>query len=252
MQQFDYGQKTLIAVEFAAAPRMLANVPTGYRVFERLPMAAVEHAFNEKINYFARLIAGRKFHEMLIQRMGYWENHIPVGHTCFVHYARGNEHDIAALYDQFAAQASPFALLGVYHIEPQVSGYPYAFPDGEAPSHWFLGERHAETEHSAFWFNFFPEQPYLFELTFQAWAVFQTQALKAGVEVNQLCYIDNEERLVANGIDKFVQINLCRFTNLDGFFESAHEAGKHSFTEQNDYQWHGMLLKKYKGPASST
>ena len=246
MQQFDYSLKTLVAVEFATVPRKLANVPSSYNVFERLPMAEVEHAFNEKINYFARLIAGRKFHDMLIQRMGYWEDHIPAERTCYVHYARGTAHEISVLYDQLAAQAFTFAMIGVYHIEPQVSGYPYAFPDGVAPSHWFLGEQHAETERSAFWFNFFPDQPHLFELTFQAWAVFQTQALREGVELNQLSYVDDQERLVANGIDKFVQVNLCRFTSLDGFFESAHEAGKNSFTDQADYQWHGMLLRKYR------
>jgi hypothetical protein len=31
---------------------------------------------------------------------------------------------------------------------------------------------------------------------------------------------------------------------LPGFFNAAHEAGKHTFTVDPDYIWYGMLLKK--------
>ena len=45
-------------------------------------------------------------------------------------------------------------------------------------------------------------------------------------------------------VDDFVQVNLNRFTSLPGFFNAAHEAGKHTFTVDPDYLWYGMLLSK--------
>ncbi len=46
------------------------------------------------------------------------------------------------------------------------------------------------------------------------------------------------------GVDAFVQVNLNRFTSLPGYFNSAHEAGKHTFTVDAEYHWHGMLLRR--------
>jgi len=45
-------------------------------------------------------------------------------------------------------------------------------------------------------------------------------------------------------IDPFVQINLNRFTSLPGYFNSAHEAGRHTFTQDSEYLRYGMLLRK--------
>jgi hypothetical protein len=39
-------------------------------------------------------------------------------------------------------------------------------------------------------------------------------------------------------------VNLNRFTSLSGFFNAAHDAGKHTFTIDPDYLWYGMLLRK--------
>ena len=123
-----------------------------------------------------------------------------------------------------------FTLLGVYHVEPQCSAYPFSFPFGDTPDHWRLGEHFSLTEDSVFWFNFFPEQPYLFEKTFAVWALFQMLQLTGRGENNQLVAFDGRESLIAQGVSDFVQVNLNRFTSLPGFFNAAHEAGKQTFT----------------------
>jgi hypothetical protein len=51
--------------------------------------------------------------------------------------------------------------------------------------------------------------------------------------------------LIRQGVADFVMVNLNRFTSLPGFFNAAHEAGKHTFTVDPDYTWYGMLLKKF-------
>lgn len=61
---------------------------------------------------------------------------------------------------------------------------------------------------------------------------------------NQLVASVGERRVIAHGVDEFVQVNLNRFTNLPGFFNAAHEAGKHTFTVDSDYLWYGMLMSK--------
>jgi hypothetical protein len=126
-------------------------------------------------------------------------------------------------------------LLGIYRVEPQSSAYPSSFPFGATPDHWHLGEQFSLTDQSIFWFNFFPAQPYLFEKTFAVWALFQMIELKGRGENNQLVVSVGTDRLVAHGVDDFVQVNLNRFTSLSGFFDAAHEAGKHSFTGDADY-----------------
>jgi hypothetical protein len=62
-------------------------------------------------------------------------------------------------------------------------------------------------------------------------------------ENNQLVALDGRD-LSSDGVDDFVQVNLNRFTSLPGFFNAAHEAGKHTFTVDPDYLWYGMLLSK--------
>jgi len=38
--------------------------------------------------------------------------------------------------------------------------------------------------------------------------------------------------------------HLNRFSSLPGYFNAAHEAGRHSFTIDSEYLWYGMLLRK--------
>ena len=88
---------------------------------------------------------------------------------------------IAAAFHRLKGDGAGFALLGVYHVEPQCSAYPFGFPFGDTPDHWRLGEHFSLTEDSVFWFNFFPEQPYLFEKTFAVWALFQMLPTRASM-----------------------------------------------------------------------
>lgn len=242
-RQFDYGQKILLAVEFADAPRQMEGMPASYARFKRLSIPDVVRAFDETHNLFVQLIAGRKFQETLEQHMGYWEKIVPSGKQCFVHYAIGTEDAMKAVYDWHKAE-SGFALLGLYHVEPQSSAYPYSFPFGDTPDHWHIGEHFSLTKDLVFWFNFFPQQPYLFEKTFAVWALFQTVQLDKRGENNQLVASEGKESLMVQGVSEFVQVNLNRFSSLPGFFNSAHEAGKHTFTVDPDYLWSGMLLTK--------
>ena len=38
-----------------------------------------------------------------------------------------------------------------------------------------------------------------------------------------------------DGVDPFVQVNLNRFSSLRGYFNSAREAGRHTFTRDPEY-----------------
>jgi len=241
---FDYNQRILLALEIADAPRQLKGMPATYARFKRLSIADVVRVFDETQNLFVQLIAGRKFRNVLEQHMGYWEKRIPNGKQCFVHYAIGSRDVITAAFNRLPTDGDTFTLIGVYHVEPQSSAYPFSFPFGDTPDHWNLGEHFSLTDESVFWFNFFPEQPYLFEKTFAVWALFQMLQLKGRGENNQLVASDGKDSLIAHGVSDFVQVNLNRFTSLPGFFNAAHEAGKHTFTVDPDYIWYGMLLKK--------
>lgn len=244
-RRFDYTQKILLAVEFADAPKRLQNMPPSYALFKRLAIPDVVRAFEDNNSLFVQLIAGRKFRHVLDQHMRYWEERVPAGKQCFVHYAIGADDVIAAAFKRLAAESADFILLGVYHVEPQSSAYPFSFPFGVAPDHLRPGEQFAFTPDSVFWFNFFPQQPYLFEKTFAIWSLFQLLQLDKRGENNQLVASDGKDQLVVHGIDAFVQVNLNRFTSLPGFFNAAHDAGKHSFTVDPDYLWYGMLMKKF-------
>lgn len=243
-RSFDYSQKILVAVEFGDAPRRMEGMPASYAVFKRISIPEVERAFDESHNLFVQLLAGRKFHSVLDKHMGYWEKRVPPGKQCFVHYAIGSDAAIAGVFDRLEGSAGDFVSLGVYHIEPQASAYPFGFPSRPVPDHWFQGELRTPTEDAVFWFNFFPEQPYLFEKIFTVWASYQVLQFKALGECNQLVASDGKQRLIANGVEEFVNVNLNRFTNLPGFFNSGHEAGKLTFTGDTDFRWFGMLLKQ--------
>jgi hypothetical protein len=243
-RQFDYNQKVLLAVEFANAPRRIEGIPASYARFKRLSIPDVVRAFDESHNLFTQLLAGRKFQNVLEQHMGYWEKRVPDGKQCFVHYAIGTEDVITGAFNRLKGDGGGFTLLGTYHLEPQSSAYPFSFPFGNTPDHWHLGECFSLTDDSIFWFNFFPEQPYLFEKTFAVWALFQMSQLKKRGENNQLVASEGKEKLIVQGISDFVQVNLNRFTSLSGFFNAAHEAGRQTFTVDPDYIWYGMLLSK--------
>jgi hypothetical protein len=243
-RNFDYAQKILLAVEIGSEPRRLADMPSTYSMFQRLSIPEVVRAFDESESLFVRLIAGRKFKSVLDKHMGYWEMRIPAGKQCFVHYAIGGDAVISGAFNRLKTTADRWTLLGIYHVEPQSSAYPFGFPLGPAPSHWSPGETRAATKDSIFWFNFFPAQPRLFEKTFAVWVLFNTFQLAEGGECNQLVAWEGKDRLLAQGVDDFVQVNLNRFTSLPGFFNSAHEAGKHTFTVDPNYLWYGMLLRQ--------
>ena len=115
---------------------------------------------------------------------------------------------------------------------------------GPAPYHWSPDETLAFTQDSVFWFNFFPAQPALFEKTFATWVLFQMYPHRERGECNQLCAWEGKQRLEVEGVDPFVQVNLNRFSSLPGYFNSAHEAGRHTFTLDSEYLWYGMLLRK--------
>jgi hypothetical protein len=225
-----------VAVEIGAEPLPLTDVSATHAVFQRLSLSEIAQAAGAKG-------ADPGFRGMVDRHMSYWEDRIPAGQRCFVHYQIGEHENVVRSFERLAARADRFTLLGVYHVEPQSSAYPASFPGSPAPSHWRLGETRALTQDSIFWFNFFPAQPHLFEKTFAAWASFQALKLAAGGECNQLVTAEGEGRLRARGVDEFVLVNLNRFTSLAGFFASAHDAGDSSFSIDHDYIWYGMLLR---------
>lgn len=241
---FDHTQKILVAVEIAAAPRSLKDMPPGYTVFQRIDLAEVERAFDEADGAVAPGLDRQKFHEVANRQMGYWQARVPAGKGCYVHYAIGSEEVIRHAFERLERDEDGFTLLGVYHTEPQSSAYPASFPVGPAPLTWSLGEEARFTKESVFWFNFFPAQPHLFEKTFAIWVLFQMYQGRGRGEINLLCSWEGPERLRVRDVDPFVQVNLNRFTSIPGYFESAREAGKHTFTVDAEYTWYGMLLRR--------
>jgi hypothetical protein len=157
---------------------------------------------------------------------------------------RHRTEDVIAAALNSVKQETALTISGVYHVEPQSSANPLSFPFGDTPDHWHADAPFHFTERSIFWFNFFPAQPLLFERTFAVWALFQMLQLRGRGENNQLVALDGKDRLSSSGVDDFVQVNLNRFTSLSGFFNAAHEAGKHTFTVDPDYLWYGRLLGK--------
>jgi hypothetical protein len=246
-RQFDYAQKILLAVEFADSPTRITDMPAIHACFRRLSIPEVVRAFQTAAGPAAQQTTIARFQDVLQRRTGYWEERVPAGKQCFVHYAIGPDDSMKAAFDRCKA-AGGFALLGIYHVEPQVSAYPGAFPFDPNSDHWHLGKEFSFTKDSVFWFNFFPAQPYLFEKTFAVWALFQTQQFEGRGENNQLVVADGKDRLVTQGVADFVQVNLNRFTSLPGYFNSAHDAGEHTFSEDPNYLWYGMLLDAVEAP----
>ena len=154
-RRFDYAQKILLAVEVADAPRRLEGMPETYALFRRLPIPDVMRAFDATHSRLVQLVAGGRFQHVLQQHMGYWEERVPAGRQCYVHYAIGTDAVINAAFDRLKAE-SGLTLLGTYRVEPQSSAYPASFPFGATPDHLRLGEQFLLTKQSIFWFNFFP------------------------------------------------------------------------------------------------
>jgi len=244
-RDFDYSQRVLVAVETGTKPRMPPGLPASHNVFERIAIPEVVAAFRRYVPAVGRLIAGGKFRRVLDQRMGYWETRVPPGQSCFVHYVRGTAAEMEKAAEAFRTVADDWLVLGVYHVEPQSSAYPFGFPASPVPDHWFHGQTRDYTPESLFWFNFFPDQRFLFEKTFVVWALFNLFKDREGGVCNQLVAADDPGRVSARGVDRFVQINLNRFTSFRGYFTSAREAGKHTFTQDAEYLWYGMLLRKH-------
>ncbi|MGO9698020.1 MAG: hypothetical protein ACLPX7_02015 [Xanthobacteraceae bacterium] len=134
-RKFDYAQKILLAVEYADPPRRIEGMPAAYAVFKRLSIPEVVRAIEETRSLSLPLIGSGKFQNALDQHMGYWEKRVPDGKQCFVHYAIGTDDVITAAFDQLKRNGSSFVLLGIYHVEPQSSAYPYSFPVGTTPDH---------------------------------------------------------------------------------------------------------------------
>jgi len=246
-RQFDYTQKILLAIEFAATPTRMEDMPASYALFRRIPIADILRGI-AAANLPIPPAHGEAFQQVLHHHMGYWDSHVPAGQQCFVHYAIASDAVIARLFDRLRADSHRFVLLGVYHVEPQCSAYPGSFPMGKTPDHWHLGEHFALTRDSVFWFNFFPAQPYLFEKTFTVWTSYQLLRLRQRGENNQLVAADDADRIIARHVAPFVQVNLNRFTSIPGFVLAGQEAGKQTFTPDADYVWYGMLLTQVEAP----
>lgn len=239
-RRFDYTQQVLVAVQLGAEPRKLTGMPDSYSVFRRLSIRELIEAFKVHAGASAGPAAGQEFERVLDEHMGYWEKRVPSDQQCYVHYAIGAPEVIARATSSLEGQ--PWTLLGTYHIEPQSSSYPFGFPMNPVPDHWNKGEARTYTDESVFWFNFFPAQEFLFEKTFIVWANFVLSQVKERGECNQL--VASNDRPRVEGVDEFVQVNLNRFTNLNGFFASARGAGESTFTVDPDYRWYGMLLRR--------
>jgi hypothetical protein len=110
---------------------------------------------------------------------------------------------------------------------------------------WRLGEQNKLTSESMFFFNFFPEQPFLREQVCQGTLAIWTESTPGLYDTNN--YVDLPEAVsAASGIDRFVGVNLNRYRNAYGFCKAVADGASKSVIAEGHYdafRWYGMLTK---------
>ncbi len=244
-----YRTRTLIGVEFAQEPARLPRLSKLQHAFVRLGLPEIKDLVGQVIRsnpdqqFSAEL---RDLMQVAGARLAYWENKVPQGSQCFVHHIRFDDDAAArAGIAEIRTKFPHFALLGLYQINPAVSFFPEAFPVSPAPSLWRPGGHNALTKDSQFFFNFFPEQPYLLERVSQGTIAIWAESAPGLYDTNN--FVDLPEELTtAAGIDRFVGVNLNRYRNVYGFCKAvAGGASKSVIAEDHhdDFHWYGMLTK---------
>ncbi|MBV8743747.1 MAG: hypothetical protein JO134_01750 [Xanthobacteraceae bacterium] len=247
-----YQTRTLIGVEFAQAPAQLPRLSPVQHTFVRLNLAEIDDIIGPllKSNKDQQLSAEiRELMQIAGARLAYWETKIPVGSKCFVHHIRfDSDAKARAAITEIRAKFPHFALLGLYQINPSASFFPEAFPVEPAPSMWEPGAQNELTTESQFFFNFFPDQPYLLERVSQGTIAIWAESAPGLYDTNN--YVDLPEELsVTPHIDRFVGVNLNRYRNAYGFCRAvAGGASKSVIAEKHhdDFHWYGMLTKLIK------
>jgi hypothetical protein len=244
-----YQTRTLVGVEFAQEPARLPRLSQMQHTFVRLGLPEIKDIVGQLINSnpdqrFSAEV--RELMQVAGARLAYWENKVPQGSKCFVHHIRFDDDAAArAGITEIRAKFPHFALLGLYQINPSASFFPEAFPVDPAPSLWQPGVKNALTTDSQFFFNFFPEQPFLLERVTQGTIAIWAESAPGLYDTNN--YVDLPDELTtAPGIDRFVGVNLNRYRNAYGFCKAvAGGAGKSVIAEEHhdEFRWYGMLTK---------
>ena len=77
-------------------------MPAGHSVFQRLSIAEIARTAVEGRSRSAPTADGASFRAMVDRHMGYWEERVPAGKQCFVHYAIGGGEIIERAFEELA------------------------------------------------------------------------------------------------------------------------------------------------------
>jgi hypothetical protein len=244
-----YTSRTLVAVEFGSKPSSLAAIGGRAHAFRRLDLAATTALHREAVAK-AEPAAARQMQDLMGvagERVAYWERRVPAGSSCFVHHVRfDDEARGKAGYAQVAAAFPGFAMIGLYAVDPVISFFPQAFPVDPAPNFWQLGKTNALGKDSVFFFNFFPQQPYLRAQVVQGTTSIYSESAPDLYHTNN--YVDLVAGLFtgAASIDKVASVNLNRYRDGYGFFKAVAAGAARSVIAKaghEGFQWHGMLCR---------
>jgi len=244
-----YRTRTLVAVEFAKEPTRLPRLAPLQHTFARIGLPEVKTLVGrlvESSNDLQFTAQVEQLGHVANVRLAYWEDKIPRGLTCFVHHVRFDDDAAArAGIAEVKAKFPHFALLGLYQINPWISIFAHAFPADPAPNMWRPGEPNKLTKESVFFFNFFPDQPYLIERVCQGTIAIWAESAPGLYDANN--FVDLPEEVSgAPGIDRFVAVNLNRYRNIFGFCKAVAGGAAMSVIAEDhhdDFHWYGMLTK---------
>jgi hypothetical protein len=244
-----YQGRTLVGVEFAAAPSSLSGLCKEPHVFERIGMPEVRQLTDR----LARTSPEGGFPAQLAQlldvansRLSYWEGRLPPGSKCFIHHARfDDEAQGRAGYARAKREFPDFSLLGLYRIDPSISLFPAAFPVDPAPNMWRPGETNMLTKDSMFFLNFFPAQPFLREFVYQGTIAIYSESSPGLYHANNYVDLVSDEFVTTRQVDKIVGVNLNRYRDAHGFFKAVSAGAAKSVIVKGyeQFQWYGMLAR---------
>jgi hypothetical protein len=244
-----YNTRTLVAVEFSSRPSSLAAIGGRGHAFRRLDVAETTALHRQAVDAADPRAAERMKHLMGVvgDRVAYWEKRVPPALACFVHHVRfDDEARGRAGYAQAVAAFPRFAMIGLYAIDPIISMFPEAFPVDPAPNFWRLGKTSGLTGDSLFFFNFFPQQPYLREQVVQGTTSIYSESAPGLYHTNNYVDLVGDLFSCPGNVDKVASVNLNRYADGYGFFKAVAAGAARSVIAEGGHEgflWHGMLCR---------
>jgi hypothetical protein len=248
-----YNTRTLVAVEFAAAPSSLSALGGRAHTFRRLDLGETVALHAQAVKAASPQDAERMRHLMSVvgDRVSYWEKRVPPGLSCYVHHVRfADEAKGKAGYLKAVATFPQFAMIGLYAIDPVISFFPDAFPVDPAPNFWQFGKTNKLAKDNLFFLNFFPPQPHLREQVVQGTASIYVESAPGLYHTNNYVDLVGDLFITAGNVDKVASVNLNRYSDGYGFFKAVAAGASMSVIAEGGHDtfiWHGILCRLVEG-----